>query len=421
MPLCGGEMRFLAVIEVIERILRHIKSWGSSRHCERHRGLKTVENWRIMGLWIQNMNSRDGVMAITDNMGCVKQTMASFLGLLMSQRGGLVTKIVTAALFFIITTAAWATDLADTKDHPLLKRFSGSEIVGYDVKRFDEYSLQTSTYKRYNQDTGRREFAKPPRQLEGSVTRIWYEAANQTSSAELAGNYRNELKSQGFQIIYDSSKDPAAGKWIGFLNIYGDIKIKTNRSNYIFRAANYNGLRVLSAVKERPEGDIYVYLTAVEWTKNDTTYKAKQGAYAAVDIIEVRPMKQNMVVVKAAEMSKAITLHGKVALYGVFFDTDQATIKPESKATLVEIANLLKQEKNLSLHVVGHTDNTGSFEHNLDLSKRRANAVTTAISKEYGIDPKRLTPNGVANLAPVASNATEEGRAKNRRVELVPR
>ncbi len=334
---------------------------------------------------------------------------------------GLLSQIIVSTVIFLTTTAIWAADLPNTKDHPLLKRFGGSEIVGYDVKRFDEYSLQTSTFKRYNMDTKRREFAKPPMQLEGGVTRIWYEAAGQASSAELAGNYRNELKAQGFQIIYDSSKDQAAGKWPGFLNPFGDIKIRTNRSNYIFMAADYQGLRVLSAVKKSPQGDTYVYLTAVEWPRNDSTYKAKQGAYAAVDIIEVRPMKQNMVVVEAAEMSKAITLHGKVALYGILFDTDKATIKPDSKATLGEIAKLLKQESGLTLHVVGHTDNTGTFSHNLDLSKRRADAVTTALSKDYGIESKRLTPNGVANLAPVATNATEEGRAKNRRVELVPR
>lgn len=337
------------------------------------------------------------------------------------QGGGWFVRILVAAVISLSATAAWAADLPDSKDHPQIKRFSGSEIVGYDVKRFDEYTLQTSTFKRYNLDSKRREFAEPPLQLEGGVTRIWYEAAGQASSAELVGNYRNELKAQGFRIIYDSAKDPAAGKWPGFLNPFGDIKIRTSHSNYIFMAADYQGIRVLSAVKESPQGDLYVYLTAVEWPRNDSTYKARQGAYAAVDIIEVRAMEQNMVVVKAAEMSKAIALNGKIALYGILFDTDQATIKPESKATLEEIAKLLKQETNLSLHLVGHTDNTGSFEHNLDLSKRRADAVKTALTNEYGISSGRLTPNGVANLAPVATNATEQGRGKNRRVELVPR
>ncbi len=329
--------------------------------------------------------------------------------------------LILTMVTLLTATSGWAADLPGSKDHPLIKRFSGSEIVGYDVKRFDEYSLQTSTYKRYNIDINKREYAKPPMQLEGGVTRIWYEAANDASPAELVGNYLNELKSQGFDIIYDSAKDTAAGNWAGFLGMYSKLKIRTNRSNNVFTAADYQGLRVLSAVKKRPEGDVYVSLTAVKWPRNDATYKAKQGAYAAVDIIEVRPMEQNMVVVKADEMSKAISLHGKVALYGIFFDTDQATIKPESKAALEEIAKLMQQEPSLNLHVVGHTDNTGTFEHNLDLSKRRADAVKNALTKQFGVAAGRLTPNGVASLAPVASNGTDAGRAKNRRVELVPR
>lgn len=314
-----------------------------------------------------------------------------------------------------------AADLPGSKDHPLLKRFGGSEIVGYDVKRFDEFELQTSTFKRHNLQTKRREYAQAPLKLEGGITRIWYEAAGDASSAELAGNYRNELTGAGFRILYDSSKDQAIGSWSGFLNLFGDMKIKTSRSNYVFLAADQQKIRVLSAVKERPQGDVYVSLTAIEWARDDSTYKARKGAYAAVDIIEVRPMQQNMVVVKADEMAKALNLKGRVSLYGIFFDTDRAEIKAESKPALAEIAKLLQQEPNLALHVVGHTDNAGGFEHDLDLSRRRAEAVKAALSNQYGIAAGRLTPNGVAYLAPVASNATDEGRAKNRRVELVPR
>lgn len=161
-------------------------------------------------------------------------------------------------------------------------------------------------------------------------------------------------------------------------------------------------------------------MTTVEWARDDSTYKARKGAYAAVNIIQVSPMKQNMVLVKADEMAKKIAIDGRIALYGIYFDTDKATLKPESDSTLQEIATLLKQDSKLTLHVVGHTDNTGSFSHNLELSKHRADAVKTALSEKFGIAADRLTSNGVASLAPVASNANEEGRAKNRRVELVP-
>jgi outer membrane protein OmpA-like peptidoglycan-associated protein len=128
-----------------------------------------------------------------------------------------------------------------------------------------------------------------------------------------------------------------------------------------------------------------------------------------------------MVKVNAEEMSRAISLDGRVALYGIFFDTNKADIKPESKPALDEIAVLLKQEPALNLHVVGHTDNVGGYEYNLNLSKQRADAVVKILTEQYGVKADRLTSNGVAYLAPVAANSSEDGRAKNRRVELVPR
>ncbi|HQT94667.1 MAG: hypothetical protein B7Z61_00790 [Acidobacteria bacterium 37-71-11] len=84
-----------------------------------------------------------------------------------------------------------------------------------------------------------------------------------------------------------------------------------------------------------------------------------------------------------------------------------------------EIAKLLKAHPEMRLYVVGHTDNAGSFDHNLTLSKDRAQSVTNALVKTYGIAATRLRPFGVGPTAPVASNRSEEGRAKNRRVELV--
>ena len=101
------------------------------------------------------------------------------------------------------------------------------------------------------------------------------------------------------------------------------------------------------------------------------------------------------------------------------FDTGKADIQPASKASLDQIGALLKQQTALKLHVVGHTDNVGTLPANLDLSKRRADAVAAALAKDYGIAKDRLTANGVGSLAPVASNSSDAGKAKNRRVELV--
>lgn len=316
---------------------------------------------------------------------------------------------------------AGAVDLPGSKDSPLLRRFMGSEIVGYQVKRFDQYELQTSTFSRYNFATKKREYVKPPLRPEGKLTRIWYEAAGDTGSLEVYRNYLNELISRGFVILYDSKRDPAATSWINYLAPFSHIDIQTSRSHYIFYAAEKGGICVASAKKSRPEGDVYLQLIAVEWGRNEPVYKARRGAYIALDIIETQPMVQKMVTVTADEMSQSIASTGKVSLYGIYFDTNKSEIRPESRPALREIAALLKKQPALKLHVVGHTDNIGGIEFNMGLSKRRADAVVAALVREYGIAVPRLTANGVAYLAPVAPNTAESGRAKNRRVELVPR
>ena len=118
-------------------------------------------------------------------------------------------------------------------------------------------------------------------------------------------------------------------------------------------------------------------------------------------------------------MAQAITGTGRIALYGINFDFNRAEIKADSEPTLEQIAKLLKESSGLKLLVVGHTDNVGSFAFNTDLSQRRAAAVVTALVQRHGISKERLTPVGVSFASPMASNRTEEGRAKNRRVERV--
>lgn len=336
-------------------------------------------------------------------------------------------KQLKAILLFFFTASALlfsdagAADLPGSKDHPLLRRFAGSEIVGYQSKRFDEYELQSSTFSRYNFQTKKREYVKPPLKPEGRVTRIWYEAAGDVGSLEIYRNYLNELRAKGFVILYDSKKDPAAIGWINYLAPFGSMDLQTNRSNYIFFAAEKGGLCVASAKKSRPEGDVYVQLIAVEWGKSDQVYKARRGAYMAVDIIETQPMVQKMVTVTADQMSQSLSVTGRASLYGIYFDPNKSEIKPASRPAIQEIATLLKKQPALKLHVVGHTDNIGGYEFNMGLSKRRADAVVASLVREHGIPAVRLTANGVAYLAPVAPNTAEAGRAKNRRVELVPR
>ena len=331
-------------------------------------------------------------------------------------------RIAAGLAFSLLGGLAVAQDMAGAKDHPAIKRFAGSSIVAYDVKQFDSVDIPTSSFTKFNLSTGKREFAAPPVVAEGRRTRIWYEAPGDTSSVEVFRNYAAELVAEGFTLLYDSTNDAKLGKWNGYLNAFTFTKapLATNRSQFVFTGASMGGIKTLSAKRERQGQVTYVHLVAVQWDKPNVTYRAQRGAYVALDVVDVGSLKQDMVSVSASDMSKAITSTGRIALYGILFDTAKADLKPESKPALDEIAKLLQSDSKLKLRVVGHTDNQGALESNITLSKRRAEAVTAALASSYGVAANRLAAFGVADLAPVASNSGEEGRAKNRRVELVP-
>ena len=164
--------------------------------------------------------------------------------------------------------------------------------------------------------------------------------------------------------------------------------------------------------------DIYLKLekgNVITWI-NVHTWNG--GAGYDINILEEASMAQD-IVADARSMAQDIKLTGKVALYGIYFDFNKAIVKPESEPTLKEIAKLLKQNPKLKLYVVGHTDNVGSMNANMDLSQRRAQAVLQVLITEHGVDKARLAAYGVGPLSPAAPSKTDEGRAKNRRVELV--
>lgn len=154
---------------------------------------------------------------------------------------------------------------------------------------------------------------------------------------------------------------------------------------------------------------------------NETWIKVFAGGAGAVyqlTIIEKKAMAQQ-VVADAKTMAKDIGSTGKIAIYGIYFDFNKAEVKPESEPTLKEIVKLLSENPQLKLYVVGHTDNVGGLDYNMKLSHARAEAVLKALVSQYKMDANRLKSYGVGPLAPVTSNKTEEGKAKNRRVELV--
>ncbi len=141
------------------------------------------------------------------------------------------------------------------------------------------------------------------------------------------------------------------------------------------------------------------------------------GVYR-LTIMERAEMVQD-IVANAALFANDIKSSGHVAVYGILFDVAKSEIKPESEKAIGEIAKLLTADPSLKVYVVGHTDAVGTVESNLKLSQDRAEAVLQALVKSHGIAAARLKAFGNGPFAPVASNDSEEGRAKNRRVELV--
>jgi OOP family OmpA-OmpF porin len=126
-----------------------------------------------------------------------------------------------------------------------------------------------------------------------------------------------------------------------------------------------------------------------------------------------------MVTVDANALNKRILDTGKAVVYGIHFDLGNAVIKPESKPQLDEIASLLKQHADIRLAITDHTDNRGPADGNQILSQQRGDAIVATLVNDYGIKPYRLSAQGLGASLPIASNDTPEGRAKNRRVELV--
>jgi OmpA-OmpF porin, OOP family len=209
---------------------------------------------------------------------------------------------------------------------------------------------------------------------------------------------------EGHHLKYTYTFDETAGPNPGFLQIIRNYQA----------AARKIGGQVLS--------DDGTRRTALKVTKNGAeTWVAveafNEGRSYDVDIIEKQAMVQD-VVADAAALQSGLKENGHIAVTGIFFDTGKAELKAESEAALTQMIALLKADRSLRVWVVGHTDNTGQADSNITLSAARAGAVVKALVGK-GVEAPRLAAHGAGPYAPVAPNDTEEGRARNRRVELV--
>ncbi len=286
-------------------------------------------------------------------------------------------------------------DLEGSKDHPLISRYPGSVITRYLTKEFDEFTLPLG-------EVVDEKFTKS-QPLEGKITRIVYVAPAGRSVLEVFRNYQGALKKGGFETFFTCGPQ---GCGSSIANAYAN---SGDNADYW---GPEHGIHYISAKLARQEGDVYVSLLVDDQGPDSRTD-------AELYVIEVKPMESGLITVDAASLANDINRTGHASVYGIYFDTGKADVKPESAATLSEIAKLLQGDPTLKLYVVGHTDNQGALDLNMDLALRRAQAVLAALTTKYAVPATRLKAYGCGPYAPVASNDSEDGRAKNRRVELV--
>ncbi len=326
-------------------------------------------------------------------------------------------------------------DAPGSRDLPNLKRYEGSFIVNYEQKAFDVIRLPLSPLlpvpdKRDSRNNSFIE-AKKSKQLEGRYTRLIYLTPADRSPLEVIKNYVDELTEMGGTVLFactsracggDLEGNEHGGGTQGLMDkLYPNERLKDENftNGNCASTSDIKEQRYIVYRVPTDGGDMYVAVMA--YTVEDTLYCKvfDNRTMAMVIAIEPKARDKKMVAVSASEMQSAIDSSGRIALYGIYFDTNKTDLKPESDAAIEQIAALLKANTSLKVFIVGHTDNVGTNAANMDLSKRRANAVMAALTTRFSVNAGQMEAAGIGMLSPLASNGDEAGRSKNRRVELV--
>ncbi|HSL21904.1 MAG TPA: OmpA family protein [Vicinamibacterales bacterium] len=252
-------------------------------------------------------------------------------------------------------------DAEGCKDSPILTRMPGCAIAECESKEFDAAEVWTGPWQE-----GERQMLK----LEGKVEQMRYVCPEKLSLLQIQRNAEAALRKAGFTIVYGGP--------------------------------DYDEWPIVSARK------------GTQWIQVATS-PGDYPQYRQLTVL-VEKMKQEQVA-DASSMAAEIEKTGSVAVYGINFDTGKATITSGSEKVLQEVLSLMQQQADWRFEVQGHTDSVGSKASNQALSEQRAAAVAAWLAKN-GIASARLTSRGYGDAVPVADNATEEGRARNRRVEL---
>ncbi len=307
-------------------------------------------------------------------------------------------RIALAMLLAVLLPLAEAHAQAD---HPLVGRYEGATLRDRAEEAFTAYRRIIGF-----------EAGTPLIELrEGRLTRLIYDNPQGRSTLEILRNYLAALQARpGFRLDWECAGRADCGStartqqgrgWNGVngMNVGagGDVRYATGQIG----TGQINTGQIAGATAEA--------FIAIGVTPQRTL----------VHVLEVAPMQARMVAPEASTLAAELERSGRATLPGVFFDTGEDTLRPESDVALAQAAALLQSQPALRLRVEGHTDSEGDDAFNLALSQRRAAAVRQALVERHGIDAARLVAQGFGEAQPVADNATSEGRARNRRVELV--
>lgn len=288
-------------------------------------------------------------------------------------------------LALLVATAAGA------QDHPLVSAYPGSTQSKREVLEYAEYQ----------RIVGMSEDASQTETLAGKVTRLAYRNPAGRSTLEIAANYKQALERAGMRVDYECvGRNACASSGVGWRKIPSWNAI--------------NGMNVGAVADVR-------YFTGKFEHQGHQAYVALaiNPSVHHLHVVEVQAMQQGMVVADAAALASALDRDGRVVVDGIYFDSDSARLQAASDPALEQVAKLLAERPELKLYVVGHTDSQGGFAHNQTLSAERAASVLAALVQRFGVTAARLSAHGVGPLAPAAGNAGEDGRARNRRVEIV--
>ncbi|MEO1199091.1 MAG: OmpA family protein [Pseudomonadota bacterium] len=293
-------------------------------------------------------------------------------------------------------------DIDGAQDHPQIGRFEGSVITRYTERNFDIFYFPKQAIERADEDA----VDVHSDTAEGRLVRIRYDGPDDVSALEVLRNYQAKFEDDGFEIVFSCRLEECgapASFWTN-ANQDGGMPTEWQTQHYI-----YARLTTDSA-------DLSASVFLVESGGGDRPLKTSILA----SIVEAEAVRTDQItLVEADELAQALATDGRIAIYGIFFDFDSADLQPASQPQIAQLGTLMGDNPNLRVLVVGHTDGQGGFDYNLSLSQRRAQSVVDAIISEFGIAAERMTPAGAGMVAPVATNRTEEGRARNRRVEIV--